>query len=296
MGAWMTIQSCELDLQDSDMTYEFILVSNGGKETDDTHLHVLSLKEAGHLAHYSHRDEPMSPPDARQYGVQFATGKYLAFFDNHCLLVPGYFKRAKLDFERYNMDSLHSATHYDYHRKPIYHYQRLFKRGFWGEESSIPERGGLLPYRIAMGGHGGFLVKADTFREVGGYWDGFRGYAGEEPYFDLKLAMLDKTNWLDPKLAHIHYVGTRGYVRHYSEDYFRNFLMVSNIIGGEKWTYRTYEHLFKQTKMRFGNSKLYEILMDAEESSAEHAAWFRSVQKRTLDEQIRLFDAECIAH
>jgi len=296
MGAWMTIESCELNFVNSGLTREYIVVSNGNKETADTHNHMRSFKEAGLIAHYSHRDEPMSPPNARQYGSQFATGKYLAFFDNHCLLLPDFFKRANLDFDKYGMDALHGSCHYDLHRGPVYHYRLVLQKGFWGEESPIAERGGLLSYPIAMAGHGAFIVTSDCFKEVGGYWDGFEGYAGEEPYFDLKLALLDKKNYLDPRMGHIHYIGERGYSRHFSQDYARNMMMAANIIGGEKWMYKTFNYLVKSTKNGFNESRMYEVMMEADKRSESHAAWLRSVRKRTLEEQLLLFETLQIAH
>lgn len=294
MGAWMTIQSCEVDFLNTDLTREYIVVSNGNEESADTHNHMASLKAKGLLKHYSHRDEPMSPPTARNFGATHADGTYLAFFDNHCIVLPTYFRRAKACFERYDMDSLHSAYHYDIWGLPSFHYKLKLKGTFWGEESQIPEHT-LLPYKIAMGGHGGFVVKNSTFKEVGGYWDGFVGYGGEEPYFDLKLAMLDKTNYTDPGMRHIHYVGKRGYQRHFTQDFSRNMMMAAHIIGGEKWMYSTFSSLMKATKMRFTDARLYEVMQEAYYKSEGHAAWLASVRKRTLEEQLQVFRTSLVA-
>ena len=48
------------------------------------------------------------------------------------------------------------------------------------------------------------------------------GYGAEETCLDLKMALLDKTNYLDATLGYFHYPGVRGYPRHNSDDYFRN--------------------------------------------------------------------------
>jgi glycosyltransferase involved in cell wall biosynthesis len=295
MGLWATIETSELNMRGTDLTREYIIVSNGQKETADTWNYAKLLEKHKLLAHYSHRDEPMSPPSARQLGVKYATGTYLCFFDSHCIPLPDYFKRAKLDFEKWDIDALHSVARYGIMEYPHYHYLLRLKRSFWGSESAVPQHP-FLPYRVAMAGHGGFFAKASTFREIGGYWDGFIGYAGEEPYFDLKMALLDKKNWMDPRLEHIHYVGERGYPRHYTENYCLNLLMAANIIGGEKWMYTVQENLSKSTKAGFGNVRLYDIMMEADERSAEHARWMASVRKRTLDEQFNVFVAESIAY
>lgn len=295
MGLWATVESCELNMRDTDLTREYIVVGNGMKETADTFNYMKLLEKHHLLGHYSHTDEPMAPPTARQLGVNQAQGKYLCFFDNHCMPMPDYFQRAKLDFENYDIDTLHSAVRYGILEDPHYHYILRLKRSFWGDEAPLPQHD-LKPYRIAMAGHGGFFAKASTFREIGGYWDGFIGYAGEEPYFDFKMAFLDKKNWMDPRLQHIHYVGERGYPRHYTQNYCLNLMMCANIIGGEKWMYTVHDNLAKSTKAGFGNARLYDLMMEADERSADHARWMNSVRKRTLEEQIDLFVAESVAH
>lgn len=296
MGLWMTIQACELDFQGTDLTREYIVVGNGSEESSDTFNHMVVLKNAGLLAHYSHRKEAMSAPTARQYGTQFATGTYLAFFDNHCLVEGPFFRRAKLDFEKYGMDMLHSSVKYNVYDTVHFQYQLTLNKNFWGRDAQIPDDGGFKPYRIAMAGHGGFLVRRDVFTEVGGYWDGFTGYGGEEPYFDFKMALLDKTNWIDPQLVHIHYVGERGYSRHYSDDHCRNMMMAANIIGGEKWVYKVFNGI--QHSTRAGTSAptpLFDLMVQAFEQSDERARWLASVRHRTFDEQISEFTRQQIA-
>ncbi len=295
MGLWLTIQASEMQLQQTDITREYIVVSNGMPESGDTANHMKSLERGGLLAHYSHRDDAMSPPSARNFGVKYATGKYLCFFDNHCLPLENYFARAKADFEHFGMDALHSAHKYDAWDTTRYHYTLKLNRNFWANETQEPQHN-LKPYPIAMGGHGGFFVKADTFREVGGYWDGFQGYAGEEPYFDLKLALLDKQNYIDPRIVHIHYVGERGYARHYSDDFCRNMMMSANIIGGEKWLYKVFESLSQSTRVGSSQTPMYDLLIQAEERSRARAAWLASIRKRTLDEQLEYFVQKQIAH
>lgn len=294
MGLWMTIQSCEVQFNQLGFTREYIVVSNGNKETEDTRMHIAGLKDAKLLGYYSHTDEAMSPPTARQIGSEHATGKYLAFFDNHCLLMPDYFARAHADFEHFGMDMLHSSHRYDVTTATHYHYRLKLANNFWGSESLIPDRE-YKPYPIAMAGHGGFLIKTDVYREVGGYWTGFTGYGGEEPYFDLKMALLGKTNFIDPKVVHIHYVGLRGYPRHYTDDFCRNMMMAANIIGGEKWLHKVFQGLQQNTRIGKDPTPLYDLMIQAYDRSRDHAALIASKRIRTLDEQLELFSAQQIS-
>jgi hypothetical protein len=284
-----------MELVKSDITREYIVIGNGEKECGDTKYHMLSLEKAGLLAHYSNRVEPMSPPSARQLATTYAQGKYFAFFDNHCLLMPDYFARAKANFAHYaDMDMLHSCYSYDLYGDTSYHYKLNLKADFWGRESQFANDE-ARPYRIAVAGHGGFLVRSEVFAEVGGYWGGFTGYGGEEPYFDLKMALLDKKNYIDPRLKHIHYVGTRGYTRHGSDDFTRNILMSANIIGGQSWMETVFEGLMKSTRPHISKVPLYDIMIEAYDRSRERAAWLATKRKRTLDEQLKKFVVDQVA-
>jgi Glycosyl transferase family 2 len=295
VGLWMTIHSCELELMNSSFSREYIVISNGTTESGDTHNHMIQMKKSGLLAHYSHRPAPLSPPSARQMGSKFAQGKYLCFLDNHCLMMPDFFARAHADFEQLGFDFLRGSYRYDSFDDQHYHYKLDLKRNFWGSESRFPLKE-LKPYRIAVAGHGAFLARASAFREVGGYWNGFTGYGGEEPYFDLKLALLDKKLWLDPRICHVHYVGDRGYARHYSDDFCRNMMMSARIIGGEPWMYTVYNGLNQSTRAGQSTKTVYDLMIEANDRSKEHADWLESKRVRTLDEQLQLFVSEEVAH
>jgi len=75
---------------------------------------------------------------------------------------------------------------------------------------------------------GSWFCRRSVFESVGGYEpeDLITGYAGDEHYFDLKLALLDKTNWVDPIMVNYHHtknVGAmpKGYPKHFGDDYYR---------------------------------------------------------------------------
>lgn len=305
IGLWATIHSCEIELANSGYDYEYCLCVNGeenaGKQRaskqSPTHkdlLHTLHfLSKAGKLGHLKVLQRSVSPPTARQFATEKAQGKYLFFFDNHCLVTKDYFKRALHDFDRYGMDMLHSTTRYYSGEYDHYHYKLSLAKNFWATASFVPEDH-VRPYRIAAAGHGGFAVRADVWREVGGYWEGFNGYGGEEIYFDLKMAMLGKTNWIDPKLVHYHYAGTRPYARHYTDDYYRNMMMCAHLIGGEDWLWKV-GHSFI-TAFPIHKTPHYELMTQAYHRSKQHADELAAIRLRTLDEQLEDFCTQCIAY
>jgi hypothetical protein len=302
LGLWATIHSCEIELQGSSFDYEYVIVVNGESEAKrfnkgsitgiDLGRIIHFVSAAGRLGHVTVKQGPLSPPSARQLGTEKAGGRVLFFLDNHCLVGRDYFRRAMLDFEKYGMHMLHSATKFHTGDITCYEYKLKLSRNFWAEAATVPQDN-VRPYRIAAGGHGGFAVLADTWREVGGYWSGFEGYGGEEMYFDIKMAMLDKTNWMDPLFVHYHYAGQRGYARHFTDSYYRNMMMSANIIGGESWLYKVYDSFYRN----FPRNKTthFDLMVEASDKSHTHRNWLAGKGLRTLDEQLDLFTAENIA-
>lgn len=297
LGLWATVHSCDIELAGSGYEYEYRIVSNGSGMEKDYELgkQISFIEQFKKLGSFEHFAAPMSAPAARQRATVGAKGKILFFFDNHCLVDKGYFKRALLNMEAHSMDMLHSTTKFYSAELKHYHYSLKLSFNFWAESAPVPVHP-FKPYRIAAAGHGGFAVRRDVWEEVSGYGpeELFTGYAGEEIYFDLKMAMLDKSNWIDPKLVHYHYAGTRGYARHHSDDYYRNLMTCAFVIGGEKWLNKVYSSFSKHPKME-STKTMYELFEEAYERGTTHAAHMASIRHRTLDEQLEKFSAEQIA-
>lgn len=316
MGLWATVHSCFIELETSGLDFEFCICVNGEKHVPnktktkaqepfslklqpdtflsaDTNRTLHFIEKAGRLGSVTVMEEDLSPPNARQVAAQYAQGKHLFFFDNHCLVNRDYFKRALYSFEKYGMDLLHSTTRFYVGEDTVYHYRLKLKTNFWAEGSSQVGGDGLRPYRIAAGGHGGFAVTAESWKEVGGYWDGFSGYAGEELTNDLQYWMRGKSVWLDPLMVHYHWAGRRPYRRHNTDDYYRNLMMSSHIIGGEESLWNTYKHFTTCTKSVTGNS-MYDLMESAYYGSKKEADRLASVRLLDLNDLRRKFIKEQI--
>jgi hypothetical protein len=298
MGLWATIHSCDMELRDSGFTYEFIVVVNGEERlSDDMKRLEDNLDKVHKLADFVHVVQPMSPPSARQLGTASAKGKYLFFFDNHCLVGRNYFHRAIASMEKHGIEMLHSTTRFWEGDGDYFEYRLTLKRDFWVEGPYKTPQSTDEPYRCAMAGHGGFVVTRTLWDELNGYWEGFTGYGGEEPYWDLKCWLLGKSVWIDPKLIHYHWAGKRSYSRHLTNDYFTNMLMCANIIGGEQWLFNVYKSFAKYTRLATREEKpepLFTLLQRAAELSHSRAQWVRSKQVISLDELLPWFDANNI--
>lgn len=298
MGLWATVTSCELDLEDTRYKWNYVLVINGeDKISVDVQNLIQMMQRSGKLRDYIHRPEPLSPPTARGLGAESANGKYLAFFDNHCLVKPGYFSRAFESMERHQMDMLHSSTRYYADHNFCYEYklEPRIRMNFWGEAQETPHDP-EAPYQIAVGGHGGFFVRRSVWEEVGGYGPMylFEGYGGEEMYFDLKMWLLGKKNWIDPKVVHYHWNGVRGYARHFSPDYYRNMMMSAFIIGGEKWATAVYMSFLKESKGK--SVDLFDLYVQAQDHGRGAKDILDAQRSMSLDELLESFKAHNVQH
>lgn len=302
LGLWATVTSCQNELLNSGIEAEYIFITNGDKELNQDSLTVIEqLKLHGNLRHHEHFVEGLNPPEARQIGSTYATGEFLFFFDNHCLVTKDYFKRALLDFNTYDIDLLHSTTQYYIGDMKCYHYNLKLNYNFWGRAASLP-RQAMKPYQIAAGGHGGFAVRRSAWEEVGGYGpkELFDGYGGEEVYVDLKFWLYGKKVWLDPLILHYHFAGARGYKRHYYDDYYTNMLASANLIGGEKWLNTVFESFCdgsKHTRFSTGSdlTDMFDLYAKALDRTEKYRKELFSKYSKTLDELLVWFRENDIA-
>jgi hypothetical protein len=293
MGLWFTIESCIMDLERSGLTYEFRICANGiEKVTEDLTRIKHYTEKTGHVGEFLHVEQPMSPPTARQMITENANGKYLFFFDNHCLPTPGYFTRGVNSMDIHDIDFLHSTTRFFQGEGTNYEYKLSLKRDFWTLEPYREPAHNLLPYRIGVAGHGGFAVRNSAWKECGGYWQGFEGYGGEETYTDLKFWLLGKQVWIDPQFIHLHWAGERAYTRHFTDDYYKNMFMAAKLIGGDEWLARVFGSATKCTRfIKKGQivTPMYDLMIAAETKTQEHAKWIAARRTRTLDELLVWF-------
>lgn len=292
MGLWFTLESCIMDLEQSGLSYEFRICANGIEKPSEDLVRIKHYTEkTGHVGEFLHIVQPMSPPAARQIITENANGKYLFFFDNHCLPTRGYFKRGVDVMDAFNIDFLHSTTRFFAGEGTNYEYKLSLKRDFWTLEP-YREPVGITPYRIAVAGHGGFAVRNSAWKECGGYWQGFEGYGGEETYTDLKFWLLGKEVWIDPKMIHMHWAGERAYTRHFTDDYYKNMFMAARLIGGDEWLHRVFSSATRCTRFVKKDqpvTPMYDLMVQADTKTKEHAKWIAERRTKTLDELLVWF-------
>lgn len=297
LGLWATVHGCEVDLADSNFSYEYVIVFNGAEKLSDE-LMILreALRKEGKLGDFIHHAAPLSPPTARQLGTETANGKYLFFFDDHCIVSRGYFRRALEQMISKNLEFLHSTTHYLL-GNGRHHYKLTLEHNFWCSEHPTNQEPGTEPYRIAMAGHGGWVARKTTFDRIGGYGPigMFQGWGGEESYFDLKAAQFGCSNWLDPLLVHYHYPSNnRGYDRHRTADYFRNLMLSAYLIGGMKWLDTVFTSF--NSDPASSDKNLRGLKEQAVHIGNNHAAWLQQRRMYSLDTVLEHFKQYNVAH
>lgn len=141
------------------------------------------------------------------------------------------------------------------------------------------------PFYIPLCGHCWLAVKRTEFFERGGYPQAQRVYGGGEPYLDTVYWMTGGSSMCDPGSLVYHLSAGRGYNWH-SNDLLHNMLLVSYILGGQKWLDRIrITYLNKQ-----GSNEHVVNLLTQEAVQEGEADRLRLEEKRlmTFEELLRL--------
>jgi hypothetical protein len=299
---WATLCQCNEELKNSKLItdWKFIVITNGEEKLPSSTVELLRILDNNNKLIHKHYVESLSPPQARQAGVDLADSEYLFFFDNHCLPSRNYFDRAYLFFQEDESNVfLHSATKFYTDDFPCYHYniKNNLKFNFWGDSSTMQKSN--KHYLIAMGGHGGFAVKKSVWNSLGGYGPSelLKGYGGEEPLFDLRMWLKGYKVSLEPKMLHSHYAGDRGYPRHYTEEYYTNMLSAAYVVGGEVWLYRILDSLINNKHIMSRSVPKPSVM--AENAFTRCNKFYLSESKtytKTLDELLEWFAKTGVAY
>lgn len=301
MGLWMTLASCEAELKRlrtqkpdfyKNLDYRYWICHNGDEKLDSATLLMIDhFKNTGRWGDMWISPDPMAPPTARNTAARLGYGKYIFFLDNHVMVEPGYFDSALDTFENQQADAVHSVTKFWPGDVARFHYRFTLETNFWAYQVDRPKK--ETAYRIAGAAHGGFAVRRLTWAQLGGYWDGFTGYGGEEMYWELLMGLTDKRNFLNPAMSHWHHPGNRPYERDKSMDFLKNMMMCAAIIGGERWLAQVCSGL-KVKEWQKPEAERREIdwatlANSAYASSKDQFYKVKDMAKRTLNEQLVLY-------
>ena len=218
LGLWATIASCE----DAGLTDIHVALVR-----DDEEPHRVMAGYGINIYHATGSLGPDNTPRARNLAASHATGKYILFLDDHCIIplslpasiiamdVPVWHCAYKPSVGNcmtyYHFFGIESAVQGDYSKQPVHD----------------------KPYRCASAPSGIMAVRRDVWEALGGYWDSYVGFGGEEASFDLYAWSKGYEVWIDPSIVVHHFsarADQRGYDKTINPD---NYKMALERLGPE---------------------------------------------------------------
>ena len=210
LGVWATIHACEAQLRAGPFASQYCVFTNGRKADEP----LLNMRNAGILLGES--EEALPPPIARNKAAEMATGSILVFFDDHCIPGPRWFEYVVWALR--NFDVVHTSYQTFLGGPRYFHYSPLDTFTLRGDYATQPQQWRLYPCKAAP--HGGWAIKRKTWEALGGYGDWYKGFGGEETYFDLNAWAKGYKVGLEPNVLYWHYSvrdDVRGYERNFAE-------------------------------------------------------------------------------
>jgi glycosyltransferase involved in cell wall biosynthesis len=276
----MTICSLMEDMYASGITkFEFILCDNGSEDETSKFFAWKPVDKTGRWQYeYSPRgivaedrlriffDPVLSNVGTRNKGVQHARYENIIFADAHTSVRQGTVKSIISNLIKFG-GIVHAPISWmgssSDNPKPGYQYSYKIGEKIWGTWQSL--KPAETAFYVPICGHAFMAVRRKEFLDCGGYPQGQRVYGGGEPYLDTKYWMLGSTSMMDPEALVYHLSAGRGYAWH-NNDLIFNMLLVSYILGGEKWMDRIMITYLNSQRIHKDFLKLlrYEALIDGE--------------------------------
>jgi len=181
---------------------------------------------------------------ARLMGMENAQSEMLFFFDAHMLIEPFSFNKMISAFEDSSekLGAGFFSIRYLLSVDTIYYGYSPLVKNFWGTWTD--KKCHSIPYHMPLSGAAGYAIKRSACIDSGFYNKNFGCYGGGEPYLFYKLEMFGYTNFVNPDAIAAHLAAARGYFWDYDILY-RNFLLASFILGGERFS-DVYYYIYKK--------------------------------------------------
>lgn len=256
---WFTLQNLILQKIQYEFPLEIIVVNDGS--TDRTAAHLVKPDVAKHIRVVT--STGVSPAHARNLGAEAAKGKYLLFVDGHVLLQSNFWDRylgsgdsdpdelpdwlEELESGLPNPGVLHFGHCGDGDEWPLSHYELTLDLNFWGTAARL--RAGSFPggvfTEIAANGQACFAVPRAAYFAMGGFDLPFKGYAGEEVFFDLRAAMLGYKVYTTPHVRYYHCTEREQNWVWTNEELFFNTIMGAYVLSGVEQTEKILDYQLK---------------------------------------------------
>lgn len=234
-GAYFTATAALSDLEHGNISHEVIVAVDGAPLPA-----VTELAKTGAIR--TACGDFGGPQNARHAGIMAAEAKYVFCLDSHVIPSRHFFTHLAGALVAQKAAIVHSP-HYTWGKKQgAYGFGINWAGNLWSVDHETHPQS-FAPYRVAMMGHGAFVVNKEKYLACGGYWSEQHGWGGEEPHLNLKFWMLGETCWCDPRVYHWHYMGHRRDASVFKDrEHVRNFMLAAYAIGGRKYLDICYTH------------------------------------------------------
>lgn len=230
---------------------------------------------------------------AKNYGVERSSGRFLWFCDAHCIVsrdaLYNMFVYYREKYRELN-GTLHLPLTYQIleWRSLIYQLVAKPEQGYY--HYKFDQNGYTRGSAKANGGHFpvpcmstcGMMMTRELFDELGGWPKGLGIYGGGENFMNFTLAVLGKSVNIFPSPPLYHHGDKRGYSQAWGDLHLNRFI-ATYIFGGAETLYK-----YKQTIK--GNTKVVNGLAKrAEEAGREHREFIEAKQQVKIEDWVKLW-------
>jgi glycosyltransferase involved in cell wall biosynthesis len=195
---------------------------------------------------YFQYDDKQGHWNAKNYGIEKSSGKYLLFLDAHCVMSKGSVGKM-LAFLQHppepRIGGVHAYINYmldsrslEYRPQPNKFFGYQFcthQQEEYFEKGKRKLRFPTKPYKVCVMSTCGMMCPRTVLEELGGWHPEFGIYCGGEGYMNFKQSTCGYHHWIHPEAICWHWAEKRGYVWNHS-DFVRNEMIAAYVVGGEE--------------------------------------------------------------
>lgn len=170
---------------------------------------------------------------AKRYGVENSSGRYILFVDAHTIpshnAISGMYKEFITGYDK--LGTIHLPLTYKILESHRLIYKIKIENKYFYSYSFTPFRDFHEPYEVPCMSTCGMMISRDLYNSIGGWPTGLGIYGGGENFLNYTLAVIGKNKYIYPFGTLFHHGERRDY--HYiGDDFIRNRMIAHYLFGG----------------------------------------------------------------
>jgi glycosyltransferase involved in cell wall biosynthesis len=171
--------------------------------------------------------------NAKNYGIENSSGKYIMFLDAHCIMKRDSIRKM-IQFLRETEEPVGGVHPYICYMLDSHRLEYKVQAKFFGYQFCSAQPGKTEPYKVCVMSTCGMMSPRSVFDELGAWNSELGIYGGGESYINWKQSTCGYPHYIHPEAVCWHYADKRGYSWNHT-DYVRNSFIAAYCVGGEKW-------------------------------------------------------------